>query len=306
MDYKRIIKSRGTRMKILKALSWVPDSIMIRLQYYIYIGRWPNLRNPKRFSEKLQLYKTRYHDDVMIECVDKYDVRSYIQRKGLANILNTLYGAYDYAEEIDFNKLPQSFIIKTSNGGGGNNVIVVRDKNQLDIEDTLKKLKDWTILDAFSPGREWAYVGIKKSKIIIEKLLEDDNNSDGSIDDYKFLCYQGSFKYLWVDKNRYSNHVRAFWDKDLKFLPGVHSWETKPASEEPKLPANIGEMVKIAEQLSKDFPFVRVDLYNIKGDIYFGELTFYPWGGYVTYIPDSFDYDLGAPMDLSFLNTKKK
>jgi len=305
MDYKRIIKNRGTRMKILKALNWVPDFIMIRLQYLIYIGRWPNLSNPQRFSEKLQLYKTKYHDKVMIKCVDKYEVRSFVESKGLSGILNTLYGVYDTAEEIDFAKLPKSFIIKTTNGGGGNNVIVVRDKEQLDIKNTVSNLKDWTILDAFSPGREWAYVGIKKSKIIIERLLEDDQNTDGSIDDYKFLCYQGKFHYLWVDKNRYSNHVRAFWNKDLQFLPGVHSWETKPAPEEPELPANIGDMVKIAEKLSEDFPFARVDLYNIKGDIIFGEITFYPWGGYVTYIPDSFDYDLGAPMDLSFLKQRE-
>lgn len=298
MNYKKIFKSRDTRFKILKALNWVPDCIMVRLQYYIYISRWPNLRNPQRFTEKLQLYKTKYRDDVMTKCVDKYDVREYVANKGLSSILNELYGAYDSADEIDFEKLPRSFVMKTSNGGGGNNVIVVRDKKKIDISETKHELKDWTILDAFSPGREWAYEGIKKSKIVIEKLLVDDRNADGSIDDYKFLCYQGKFHYLWVDKNRYSNHVRAFWDKDLKFLPGVHSWETKPAKEEPKLPENINEMVKIAEQLSTDFPFVRVDLYNIKGAIIFGELTFYPWGGYVTFIPDSFDYDLGEPMDI--------
>jgi len=306
MNYKRIIKSRDNRFKILKALDWVPDCIMVRLQYFIYLSRWPNLRNPKRFTEKLQLYKTKYRNDVMTQCVDKYDVREYVAGKGLSGILNELYGAYDNVEEINFAKLPKSFIMKTSNGGGGNNVIVVRDKDKLDIEKTKHDLKDWTILDAFSPSREWAYVGIKKSKIVIEKLLEDDRNADGSIDDYKFLCYQGKFHYLWVDKNRYSNHVRAFWDKDLKFLPGVHSWETKPSPTEPKLPDNIKEMVKIAEQLAADFPFVRVDLYNIKGEIYFGELTFYPWGGYVTYIPDSFDYDLGAPMDISSFMGKNR
>ena len=299
MDYKKIIKSRETRFKILKSLNWIPDSIMIRLQYWIYMNRWPNLRNPQRFTEKLQLYKTKYRDDVMTECVDKYDVRQYVQRKGLGKILNELYGAYDAPEEIDFEKLPSSFIIKTSNGGGGNNVILVREKNQLDKGKALKDLRDWQILDAFSPSREWAYVGIKKSKIVIEKLLDDDRNADGSIDDYKFLCYHGKFHYLWVDKNRYSNHVRAFWDKDLKFLPGVHSWETKPAEKEPELPDNIREMIKISEKLSEDFPFARIDLYNIKGQIIFGEITFYPWGGYVTYIPDSFDYDLGAPFDVT-------
>ncbi|MDT3387131.1 MAG: carbonic anhydrase [Bacteroidota bacterium] len=273
---------------------------MVRLQYFIYLSRWPNLRNPRRFSEKLQLYKTKYRDAVMTQCVDKYAVRKYIESKGLSSILNELYGVFDSVDEVDFSQLPDSFVMKTSNGGGGNNVIVVRDKDLLDIEKTKQELQEWTILDAFSPSREWAYVGIKKSKIVIEKLLVDDRNLDGSIDDYKFLCYRGKFHYLWVDKNRYSNHVRAFWDKDLKFLPGVHSWETKPAEKEPQLPDNINEMINLAEQLSYDFPFVRVDLYNIKGTIIFGELTFYPWGGYVSFIPDSFDYDLGKPMDISF------
>lgn len=302
MDYKKIFKSRDTRFKILKALDWVPDSIMIRLQYLIYLNRWPNLSTPQRFSEKLQLYKTKYRNDVMTECVDKYYVRNFVERKGLGHILNELYGAYDSPEGIDFDSLPKSFIIKTSNGGGGNNVILVRDKEGFDFEKAKNDLKEWQILDAFSPSREWAYVGIKKSKIVIEKLLEDDRNADGSIDDYKFMCYRGKFHYLWVDKNRYSNHVRAFWNKDLEFLPGVHSWETKPAEKEPYLPDNIGEMVNIAEKLSEDFPFARIDLYNIKGSIVFGEITFYPWGGYVSFIPDSFDYDLGKPMDESLFN----
>lgn len=306
MNYKKLFKSRETRFKILKAFNWLPDSIMVRLQYFIYLSRWPNLRNPQRFTEKLQLYKTKYRNDVMTQCVDKYDVREYVADKELSSILNILYGVYDNVEEIDFSKLPKSFIMKTSNGGGGNNVIVVRDKDKLDIEKTKDALKDWTILDAFSPGREWAYVGIKKSKIVIEKLLEDDRNADGSIDDYKFLCYQGKFHYLWVDKNRYSNYVRAFWDRNLNFLSGVYSWETKPATKEPELPENIEEMVKIAEKLSSDFPFARIDMYNIKGEIIFGEITFYPWGGYVKYIPDSFDYELGAPMDVNLFKKHKK
>ena len=293
MDYKKIIKNQELRFKILRLLHWVPDSLMLWLQYRIKMGFWPDFKHPKRFTEKLQLYKMKYRNPVMGQCVDKYEVRSYVDSKGLGHILNKCYGVYDDANQIDFIKLPNSFVLKTTDGGGGENVIIVRDKNLVDENELKHKLNNWKGRNKIDPGREWAYTQMKSSRIIVEELLCDNSNADGSIEDYKMMCFNGKFKSLWVDKNRYSDHHRGFWDEKLNFLYDVYS-DHDTFKVPPPLPENMDEMIRVAEKLSEDFPYARVDLYNIKGRIVFGEITFYPWSGYVKFTPDEFDFLLGA------------
>ena len=301
MNYKKIIKNRKTRFKILRKLNWVPDSIMVRIQYRIKMGFWPNLKHPKRFTEKAQLYKINYKNPVMPQCVDKYDVREFVQNKGLGNILNHCYGVYESVDDIHWNDLPKQFVMKLTTGGGGLNVVIVKDKDKEDIEHLKQIVRSWRTAPRKkqpSLGREWAYTGIKNSRVIIEDLMEDNTNADGSIDDYKFMCFDGKFRFLWVDKNRYTNHKRGFWDEQLNFLENVSS-DYPALDSQPQLPANIYEMIKVAEKLSEDFPHARVDLYNIRGKIIFGEITFYFNSGYVRFKPDSFDYDLGKYFDVS-------
>ena len=294
MDYKKIVGNQDKRLKILSLLSWVPDTIMLRIQYRIKFGFWPDFKHPKRYTEKLQLYKMKYRNPVMGQCVDKYEVRAFVEGKGLGNILNQCYGIFDDANDIDIDSLPKSFVAKTTDGGGGLNVIIVRDKNNINKEQFRKDLNHWKgNMFKMDPGREWAYTQMKSSRIIVEELLEDDTTSDGSIDDYKLMCFNGKFRCLWVDKGRYSDHHRGFWDENLNFLQGVYS-DHDTFITPPALPENMKEMVTIAEKLSEDFPYARVDLYNIKGRIYFGEITFYPWSGYVKFTPDEFDYTLGS------------
>lgn len=303
MNYKRIIKSRNLRRTFLRNLLWVPDSVMLRMQYRIKMGFWPNFKTPKRYTEKIQLYKMYYRNPIMPQCVDKYEVREYVRKKGMGHILNHLYGVYNTPEEIDFNMLPNQFIAKSTAGGGGLNIMIVKDKNNLNEAQFKDKVRPWcwnrSEGHAYSSGREWAYTGIKQSRIVIEELLEDDINEDGSIEDYKLMCFNGKFGSLWVDKNRYSNHKRGFWDKNLNFLPNVTSdhdtFETAP-----ELPYNIDEMISMAEKLAEDFPYARVDLYNVKGRIVFGEITFYPWSGYVQFHPDAFDFELGSLFNIDF------
>lgn len=297
---KKNKKQQQLRFKILQTLGWVPDSVMLPLQYWIKLKRWPNLKNPQRYTEKLQVYKMKYRNPLMTQCVDKYDVRGYVESKGLKSILNDCYGVYDKADDIKLSALPSKFVAKTTGGGGGENVMIVRDKSKIDEERFRKELNQWGSTVAANYGREWAYDGITKNRIIVEALLEDDSNSDGSIDDYKFMCFDGKFRSLWVDKNRYSDHHRGFWDENLSFLNGVYSdHDTFPKA--PELPSNINDMVNVAEILSEDFPYARVDLYNIKGRILFGEITFYPWSGYVQFTPDSFDYKLGGYFNVNNL-----
>ena len=276
----------------MKCFWWLPDSIMLRLQYFLLLHRWPDLKNPKRFTEWIQLYKMKYRNPDMLKCVDKYSVREYIGNHIGSKYLVNLYQVCENANEIDFNLLPQRFVIKSTSGGNGDNVIVVKDKNTIDISYIISKVNSWRAKDYSKTSREWAYTeAVAHPRIIVEEYLE---NTSTSLDDYKFFCFEGKFRYLSIDKDRYANHTRAFYDQDLKFLPEVIGTAYQIVEKAPELPSNINEMIHIAESLASRFPFVRVDLYNINGKIYFGELTFYPASGYSRYVPDSFDMRLGS------------
>lgn len=300
MNYKKIIKNQKTRFSILKALSWVPDSVMLSVQYRIKMNRGCNLKNPQRWTEKLQVYKMYYRNPVLGRCVDKYEVRSYVEEKGLSDILNKLYGVYGDVSEISFDDLPDSFVLKTTDGGGGLNVILVRDKSVINKQEILGSLEGW--MSRFKPGRtpsgrEWAYSLIKSSRIIAEELLVNKDNPEAGVEDFKILCFHGEPKYVIVDKDRYIDHKRNFYTTEWERVDVTTDHEQFETLY-PK-PKNFERMLDIARKLSEDFPFVRVDLYNIDGKIYFGELTFYPWTGYVQFTPDKFDYTLGKLMDCS-------
>lgn len=292
-EYKRIMRNRELRFLLLRLLRIVPDKPMIRLQYRIKLKKKLNLKNPKRYTEKVQWYKLYYKDPLMTQCVDKYRVRKYIESKGLGAILNVLYQVCDDSKELDFASLPEKFIIKTANGSGTN--IICHDKSKLDIGYVYRQLNTFLSMAEAHAGREWAYEGSSK-KIIVERLLEDDSNEGKGISDYKFLCFGGEPRFIVYDKDRFSNHVRNFYDTSWNYI--------EVSSDHPcfgdtvKKPENLDKMLDIARILSADFPAVRVDLYNIKSKIYFGELTFYPWSGYVQFNPDSFDFDLGKYFEL--------
>ena len=294
--YKKILKSQSLRFRILDMLSWVPDNIMLKIQYKLKLNRWPNLKNPQRYTEKLQCYKMNYRNENMHKCVDKYLVREYIESKNLKEILNELYGVYDSFKEINFEDLPNKFVIKSTNGGGGQNIIICDDKSKLDYESLEKTLDNWMkYIPKKSWGREWAYE-TNTNKIIIEKLLEGNEDNLTGINDYKFMCFNGKVEYIVFDGDRYKEHKRNFYDKNWNYLD-IES-DCQVLGDVIDKPQGLEEMKMVAEKLSKDFPFVRVDLYYIDGKVYFGELTFYPWSGYVQYNPDEFDFELGNLFDL--------
>lgn len=281
------------KYSIFNMLRFIPDTLMLRFQYWVKFHRNLNLKNPKRFSDIIQWYKIYWHNPMMLECTDKYKVRRFVEKRGCGKYLNTLYQVCDNANEIDFKKLPKQFVIKTTDGGNGDNIVICHDKSLLDVPKTLRLVNSWRHKHYERLSREWAYTGATQAKIIVEKYLEDTQSKDGSIDDYKFLCFDGKFRFLWIDKDRFSNHRRGFWNENLDFLDGVSS-DHPTFEEDPKcLPHNITEMIAVAEKLSAGFPFARIDLYNIQGKIFFGEITFYPMSGYAKYHPEQFDYELG-------------
>ena len=294
MDYKKIIKSQNIRFAILKLLSFVPDRLMLKIQYKIKTGRALNLKNPTRYTEKLQWYKINYKNPVMHQCVDKYNVREFVKSKGLEHILVDLYARYDSIQDVDWEELPNSFVIKTTNGGGGLNVVICHDKSQLDIKNIEKKLACKKIAPS-SGGREWAYYGLNPG-IVVEELLVNQENPQAGINDYKIFCYSGKAKYIIVDVDRYIGHKRNFYDTEWHNL-NVSS-DCPSANFNIEKPANLDEMLEIAEKLSEDFPFLRVYLYNVQGRICFGEMTFYPWSGYVNFEPDELDFEFAKDFEL--------
>ncbi len=268
---------------------------MIQLQYKIKTGRKLDLKSPKRYTEKIQWYKLYYRDPLMAKCADKYLVREYVKSKGLGHILNKIYGVYDHADEIDFSKLPNEFVVKKTNGGGGNDIIICKDKSNFDVETAKKIMKNWTRKELNGGGREWVYY-VEKPRIIIEKYIKAENDD---LVDYKFFCFGGKAYYLYVINQRKLGYKANFgiFDIDYNFLPYFRTDENKMDLIPPK-PRNFNEMIKIAEILSADFPHVRVDLYNVQGKIIFGELTFFDGSGYQTFEPDEFDFILGEKFKL--------
>ncbi len=296
MDYKKIIKLRATRYKILKILSFVPDGLMLKIQYRIKLRRKLNLKNPKRFTEKLQWYKLYYRNPQMHQCVNKFAVREYVKSKGLENTLVKIYGHYDNVTDVEWDSLPNEYVIKAQHGGGGLKVILCHDKSEETRENVTKKLAfSHTKTPSRRGGREWAYWG-NPTGIVVEELLINRENPEAGINDYKFFCYNGHAKYIIVDVDRYINHKRNFYDRDWNNL--YVTSDCPESDREIEKPVNLEKMLEVAERLSEDFPFVRVDLYSVEGKVYFGEMTFYPWSGYVQYTPDEWDYKFGEDFNL--------
>lgn len=298
-EYKKIIRSPKTRATILNMFSFLPDSVMLSLQYRLKTGRKLSLKNPERFTEKLQWYKINYRNPLMHQLVDKYAVREYVKSKGLENILIPLIGKFSNVNEIAWEKLPNSFVMKTTNGGGGLNVYVCTDKSKVTYDEIQQKFSDIKPSRPRSLGREWAYYGLQPG-LIIEKLLVNEQDPVAGVNDYKIFCYNGIPKYIIVDVDRYIGHKRNFYDTDWNNL-NITS-DCPGADREIPKPENFEEMINIAAILSEDFPYVRVDLYNCSGKIYFGELTFYPWSGYVVFNPDNADMLLGKDFELITYN----
>lgn len=301
INYKKIIMSRTLRLKILSALSFVPDKLMISVQYRIKTGHRLNLTNPVRFTEKLQWYKLNYRNPLMIQCVDKYDVRDYIKSKGLERILVPCYGVYDSVDSIDWDYLPNQFVMKDTLGDGGNAVVVVTDKQSEDISCLKKKAASWLAIDSRrrSSGREWPYYNGKKHRIIIEQYLESDP-SEGGLIDYKIFCFNGKAVFLYVmsDREFGKGASLGIFDSDFNKINAYRADE-RPMKRIIQRPKMFDDMKCCAEELSKDFPEARVDFYEVAGELKFGEITFFDGSGYMTFVPDDFDITMGQKFIIS-------
>lgn len=272
---------------------WLPDRLYVPAIYRLLTGRKLNLRNPQTYNEKLQWLKIYDHRPEYTMMVDKYAVKEYV-----ANIIGKEYviptlGVWDKPEYIEWNSLPNRFVLKTTHGGGNTGVIICKDKSKLDRNKTIAQLNASLKQDLYRNLREWPYKNVPR-RIIAEQFIEGKNND---LPDYKFFCFNGEVKALFVGTERSSGDVKFdFFDSDFNHLDLVqsHPMSGKVIDK----PICFEEMKKVASLLSTGIPHVRVDLYDNNGQVLFGEMTFYHHGGVEPFHPESWDYQFGSWLEL--------
>lgn len=273
----------------------LPDEEFLKKAYRKIMGRELNLESPQTFNEKLQWLKLYDRDSRYTVMVDKYLVRDYIAEKLGEEYLIPLLGVWDDPDDIDFDALPEQFVLKC-NHNSGLGMCICKDKSQLNIKKTKEALRKGLREDYYLTGREWPYKNVPR-KIVCEKFMVDHGNVE--LSDYKIHCYNGKPRFTLVCRDRFSASglTEDFMDENWNRLD-VKRPDHPQGTSIPRRPLNYEKMFEFAEKLAKDIPFVRVDFYEINGKIYFGELTFYPASGFEKFEPGKWDKTFGEWLDL--------
>ena len=277
-----------------RLLKWIPDSLYLRILYYLKMKKKLDLENPKYFTEKLQWLKLYDRKPEYTLIVDKYAVRQFVaERVGEEYLVPLVGGPWNSFDEINFDILPQQFVLKTNHDCGG--IVICRDKEKLNKVEAEKILKKHLRRNYFYGNREWPYKNVSP-KIIAEEYLVDESGTE--LKDYKFFAFDGMVKAVFVSTDRYAETETCFdfYDENFRHLPFTNGHPN--ANIAPSKPDNYDEMLKLAKKLSQGFPHVRVDLYNVNGKLFFGELTLYHWSGMVPFEPEQWDEIMGSWMTL--------
>lgn len=278
---------------VVKKFKFLPPERYAKIFYRYYYEKKLNLENPVEFNEKIQWLKVYYHPDILNKLVDKYEVRKYVEEKAGSQYLNELYRLYNSVSEINFEELPSQFVLKTTHGY--NNNIIVRDKGRLNKTKSRIKLQKWMLLNQYYlGGQEWAYKNVPH-RIIAEKYLAEIDSK--GVSDIKFYCCNGKPEFIEVMIERNGKVLRSYFDLSWKKLAFTRI-KVPISDEEIEQPENFDEMVEVATKLAGNFPFVRVDLYDINGKILFGELTFYPADGRYPFHPEEYNRIIGEKITL--------
>lgn len=267
----------------------LPDDQFLKKAFNIYMHKELNLDNPETYNEKLQWLKLHDRKDRYVTMVDKYEVKKYVSKIiGDEYIIPTI-GIWDNFDDIDFRKLPQEFVIKCTHDSGG--LVIVNDERKFNRKAAKKKIQKALKRKYYYLGREWPYKYVKP-RIIAEQYMEDKVAKE--LRDYKFFCFDGVPKALFIASERQDANEETkfdFFDMNGNHLPLTNGHPN--AKKTPALPMQFEKMKELASKLSKDIPHVRVDFYEINGKIYFGELTFFHWSGFVPFAPEEWDYKFG-------------
>ena len=271
----------------------ISDKFFIKMVYKEKFSKNIDLKNPKTFNEKLQWLKLYDRNPEYSQMVDKYQVKEYVaQIIGKVHIIPTL-GLYKSFEEIDFEKLPNEFVIKCTHDSGS--TIVCKDKNKFDISEAKKKINKSLKSNYYYLGREWPYKNVIP-QILIEKYIFDDKIEE--LRDYKIFCFNGKVKFFKIDYDRFINHKANYYDKKLKIMEFGEEVCPPDPNKEIIIPKDIYKMFDFAEMLAKNLKFARIDFYYTNEHIYFGEITFYPASGFGKFIPEKWDKKIGEMLKI--------
>lgn len=293
--YKRIFKAIKNPIYTFQYIihrgnfNSMPDDEYLKLVFKPKMGYKLNLRNPQTFNEKLQWLKLYDRKPEYTKMVDKYEAKKYVAEKISEEYIIPTIGVWDEFEEIDFDILPNQFVLKSTHDSGS--IIIVRNKSMLDIKESKKIINRSLKTNYFWEGREWPYKNVKP-RIIAEKYMKDNDEKD--LIDYKFYCFDGKVEFLYISQGM-DNHETArisFLKTDWEFAPFKRS-DYKSFEKLPEKPSQYEKMLDIAENLSKNIPFLRVDLYQIQNQVYFSELTFTPCSGHMPFVPAEWDEKMG-------------
>ena len=263
------------------------DKWYAKVRYWIELDQWPDLKNPQTFTEKIQWIKLNEQTELRRIAANRTKVRDYVGDKVGSQHLVPLLGVYEELTQSTWKQLPNQFVLKGNHGSGM--IQIVRDKENQSFEDVRQKTQRWKDTDYYRFGREWAYKDVPKT-IVAEELLLDSNKNIPK--DYKFFCFNGSVKIIQIDSDRFGEHRQTLFDRSFNRINGrLHS---QPATDPIPKPDGLEGAIAMAEKLSADFSFIRVDLYILDGKTYFGELTNYPLNGFIAFKPNSLEQKMGS------------
>jgi len=293
IDYKKIFKDRERRLNLISRLHIIPTPLYLKVVYWVKTGHCLHLRHPKSFSEKLNWLKLHDIHPEYTHYVDKLWMKQFITENYGAEYVIPLLGAWEKFEDIDFDTLPNAFVLKCSHDSAS--ARIVKDKSKIDKQEFCRFYNNRLKLDVFSIGREYPYRDVPP-RIIAEEYREADDGAP--IRDYKFLCFAGEVKAFYVLSGRNKDERQTWFYPDKTLMDGIVDPTAPIAHNHIDLPGCIDDMLKMAEELAAGIKFVRVDLYEDQGKFYFGEMTFFHCGGFVRFTPEEWEYKMGAMLHL--------
>lgn len=294
IDYKKLFRNRELRLQLINKLAFIPTTPYLKLVYWIKTGRKLNLKNPKDFSEKINWLKVNDIHPEYGKFVDKYEMKQYIASKYGEQYVFPAYGVWEHFDDIEFEKLPQSFVLKCTHDSGS--VKFIKEKSEIDFKELKKYYEGRLKINSYYMGREYPYRYVRP-RIMAEEYHETD---DGKIiSDYKLFCFNGRIRILYVVSDRNQNEQESWFDIGFKPIKDIIDLTSPDSAEHVEKPTCFEEMCKFAEELAAGTKFVRVDLYEDKGRFYFGEMTFFPYGGFLRLQPEEWERRLGDWLDIS-------
>lgn len=278
------------------------DSFYLKMKYFIEMGIPLNLKNPVTYNEKIQWLKINDRNPEYTKLVDKVQVKDYVSEKiGAQYVIPTL-GVWEHFDDIDFDKLPDKFVLKTNHSGGSTGVVICKDKKNFNKNEAREKLNTSLAINPYPQTKEWPYKNVPK-RIFAEEYKED--SATGELRDYKFFCFYGKVKFMFVGTERQKKNTDVkfdFFDDNYNHLPIKQGHEN--AAVIPQKPRQFELMKELAERISKNIPHARIDFYEADSKVYFGEVTFYHFSGMVPFEPEEWDYKFGDMLKLPSKRTK--